>query len=142
MNLTCLTMGAAALGLLAATIPARAMPIAPLAPAVGVASDVSKAHFSRYPHKHRDHQIVWTTEQGRIAAAEARGMATGRSVSKQKGGKYTGPQNMAPHGRSQGATQGRSAVSPRAGNAPYSDIPHKIMNQGKQKGSQQQKGGH
>lgn len=87
MKLTILTIGAAALGILAMTGPTRALPAAQLGPAVNAASDVQPVHYSRYRHLHRHGHVYYRPGQGRYAAEER--LRTGRSaIERPRGGKY------------------------------------------------------
>lgn len=115
MKLEILTIGAAAIGLLAMAEPTRAMPVASLAPAASAASDIASAHYSRYRHVHRDGQVYYRSDRGRYAAGER--ASSGRSVSKLHGSKYKSMNQYAPE-RGQGARKGRSVDVPRGDAAP------------------------
>ncbi|MBU3890693.1 hypothetical protein FM996_03330 [Methylosinus sporium] len=137
MNLTNLTMGAVALGLLAIslptmTAPALALPSAVPALAAGAASDIAKARYQDYP--------------GARASKATKGRSSAPSQKYSKSGAASGKARMAGQSGSQGrsAIQGRSSSSQgRSDNqgrsqqwrssvgghgiAPYSDIPHRAM---------------
>ncbi|MBG0812180.1 hypothetical protein IY145_22815 [Methylosinus sp. H3A] len=136
MNLTNLTMGAVALGLLAMTVPTLALPSAVPALAAGAASDIAKARYQDYPGSRASKatkgrssaysgnsalQKSWKSGKARVAGqsgSPGRSEAQGRSEIQGR---------SALQGRS--SSQGRSSVGGH-GIAPYSDIPHRIMKGG------------
>jgi len=125
MNLTNLTMGAVALGLLSMTVPTLALPSAVPALAAGAASDIAKARYQDYPGSRAS------------KATKGRSSAYGGASASQKNWK-SGKAHVAGQGGSQGrsaiqgrssSSQGRSSVGGH-GIAPYSDIPHRILKGG------------
>jgi hypothetical protein len=139
MNLTNLTIGAAALGLLALTAPTLAAPLAAKAHSGLSASDIAKARYQNYPSSRSGKQATYKQAaykqplKGRSSyASESRGSEkrslSGRAIRSERYGKIINSGRM--DGR--GYQQGRSVSSPR-GIAPYSDIPHKAMRGGASK---------
>lgn len=65
MKLEILTIGAAALGLVAIAEPARAMPVASLAPAASASSDIGTVHYVPCPRVRGGRQVYTYSEPSR-----------------------------------------------------------------------------
>ena len=155
MNLEKLTMGAAALGLLVMTVPAmttpaQALPSAAPALAAGAASDIAKARYQDYPGARASKATKGRSAAYGGASASQKNWKSGKAGSASEAGRQAsgsagrglaGKTGMAGQGGAQGrsAIQGRSSSQWRSsvgghGIAPYSDIPHRAMKGGSQKG--------